>query len=620
LEVAVLNADKLVDKSCMNISLHPLDWLVIALYMTGIFAIAWYAMRRVKDTGGLLLGKRKLGGWMMAAASFAGGTNANHPLSVASATFEKGVSGIWISLTWMLITPFFWLYPPALRRLRIVTMIDIVRMRYGGGMSMLFKLVSLVATPMAMGLGIKSGAIVIEVMTGGAISGVWAQAFIAIPTLIYALMGGVVAAYMTDIVQGLLIIVLSFLLVPFAIHAAGGVAALDAAVDDSLTQLWSQEMGAFGPWWIFWFGVGVTFSAVLSSAGGAAAAKNETVARMQIFGSVTKRFCTVGWGLVGFFGIVLYVAHPAVMASSNNVFPVASMELLPVILRGLMVACIISAVMSSLDASILNYGGVVVNNIYQEHFVPKASSSHYLLMTRIFASGGLLVGWWIASGIDSIVQFTKVVEPVNGLIGITILVALMWRRVTAWGAIAAVAVMIPLFVYTAQTSYPNGMADLPTWLRVVVTQMEAFYNWTGAQVAVFDNNKLDVPYMYPIYLVPGLLTMIVVSLLTRQHNERAVAEFYARLDTPVGEEQRLRDAGFEADQLENLDNERIVGIGSKTGHQRLFLADMLYLPMRLWRKEVTLKDYAVDLWGIAGSVTFVIVFLLALQWLIAWLF
>jgi SSS family solute:Na+ symporter len=557
---------------------------------------------------------------MMMAASFAGGTNANHPLSVASATFEKGISGVWLSLTWMLITPFFWVYPPVIRRLRIVTMVDVVRMRFGQGMSYLLKGISLVAMPMSMGLGIKSGAIVIEVMTGGAIAGPWAEAAIAIPTLVYTLMGGVVAAYMTDVFQGLLILVLSFLLIPFAIHAAGGVGALDAAIDDRLTTLWTSESGAFGPWWIFWFAVGITFSAALSTSKGSAAAKNETAARMKIFGSVLKRFCTVGWGMVGFFGIALFATHPAVMNDTNNIFPVASVELLPVVLRGLMVASVLSAVMSSLDASILGYGGVVVNNIYQEHMVRRASAAHYLLMTRVFAAIGLLCGWWIASGIESIVQFTKYVEPVNGLIGISILVAFLWRRVTGWGAMASVVVMVPLFYITAQTSYPNGLADMTPWLRTVIEAMHAFYLWTGAEVVIFERNKLDVPYMYPLYLLPGLATMILVSLFTRQHNERAVAEFYSRLDTPVGEEQKIRDQGFEADQLEHLDNEQIDGIGSKIGHQRLLLCDLLYLPGKLARGEVRWRDYAMDLWGVVGSVVFVILFLIGMEWVMRWMF
>ena len=89
------------------IDLHWLDWVVVAIYGGVIFGIAFWAMRQIKDAGGLLVGKRNMGKWMMAAASFAGGTNANHPMSTAAAAYKSGMPGIWLSLTWMLITPFF---------------------------------------------------------------------------------------------------------------------------------------------------------------------------------------------------------------------------------------------------------------------------------------------------------------------------------------------------------------------------------------------------------------------------------------------------------------------------------------------------------------------------------
>ena len=218
---------------------------------------------------------------------------------------------------------------------------------------------------------------------------------IALPTLVYSLMGGVIAAYATDIFQGILIIVLSFLLIPFAVNEAGGVAELNVTVSNDFASLLGGVNDDFGFWWIFWFAIACIFSAATSSVGGAAGAKNEFDSRMNLFGLIAKRFCTVGWGLVGVLalGVTGLATHaaldPAQGGSADNVFALASGELLPVVLRGIMVASILAAVMSSLYAGILGYGGVVVNNIYQEHFVKNASSKHYLLMTRV-----LLVSVW----------------------------------------------------------------------------------------------------------------------------------------------------------------------------------------------------------------------------------
>ena len=567
---------------------------------------------------------------MMVAASFAGGTNASHPMGVSAAAFQKGMSGIWLSLTWMLITPFFWLYPPAIRRLRIVTMADVVRMRFGPVMNHMFKVVALMTGPISMGLGIKGASIVLEVMTGGAVSGGWAEAAIAIPTLAYTLLGGVIAAYATDIWQGLLIVVLSFLLIPFAISSAGGMEALDANISDELTSLFSGTGGDFGFWWILWFAIGCTFSAVLSSAGGASAAANEINARMGIFGSVVKRFCTVGWGLVGLFGIALYAGHPlldpAQGGSPDSIFPVASGALLPTGLRGLMVASMLAAVMSSLDAGVLNFAGMFVNNFYQEHFVKNASARHYLLVTRLTAVGGMLFGWWVATGVDDIVEFTTIVEPLNSLTGVAILTALVWRRTTGTGAIASVLVAAPLFLAASKPGFSLPLMEMPLFdllnLRPVADTLAGWYglDLLDPELGLLNGEglltRLPVQIKYPMYLIPTLVTLVVVSLLTRQHNDRAVAEFYCRLDTPVGEEHKIKEAGFEVDQLEHLDHHdpEIKPKHQRTSSpQRLLLPDLLRLPGLLKTGDARLSDYIWDLAGTGVSILFVISFLFAIN-------
>ena len=194
----------------------------------------------------------------------------------------------------MLLTPFFWLYPPAIRRLRIVTLVDIVQMRFGHFMAFLFKVVNVLTEPLVMGLGLKSAAIVIELMTGGMVSNMVGNTFgitdpdsaafrtdfitvgmIALPTRIYSLMGGIIAAYATDVLQGLMIVILSFLLIPFAIYQAGGLEPMNAAIDDEMASLFSGMGDDFGFWWIFWFAIACMFAAANSAAGGAAATKNE---------------------------------------------------------------------------------------------------------------------------------------------------------------------------------------------------------------------------------------------------------------------------------------------------------------------------------------------------------
>ena len=115
--------------------------------------------------------------------------------------------------------------------------------------------------------------------------------------------------------------------------------------------------------------------------------------------------------------------------------------------------------------------------------------------------------------------------------------------------------------------------------------------------------------------------MNLVSLFTKLHNQKAVDEFYCRLETPVGEEQKIRDAGFEVDQLELLNSEvEITEETKQNKERRLLLVDLFQLPRLLKSGEATWADYKIDLIGTAGSIAFVIVFLIGLHYFGLWLF
>jgi Na+/proline symporter len=279
--------------------------------------------------------------------------------------------------------------------------------------------------------------------------------------------------------------------------------------------------------------------------------------------------------------------------------------------------------MSSLDASLLTFSGMAVNNLYQEHLVRKASAKHYLMMARVFAVVAMALGWWIAAGVDDLVDFATIVEPIYSLTGMSILVAIMWRRATATAAICSVLVATPLFIAVNKPEIGIGGTAL-----FQLMQLQPLAEWIAGlyQINLHDPTlalvnaagevvRLPVQVRYPIFIVPSLTVMIVLSLLTKQHNQRAVAEFYCRLDTPVGQEGRIREAGFQVDQLELLDeHEPEIGSTSDT-HERLLLVDLFYLPGMLYRREVRLAQYKWDWIGLFGSIAFVIVFIAGVEWL-----
>jgi len=176
------------------------------------------------------------------------GTHPGAPAGVISKTVSSGASGIWVSWMWMFGTPFYWLIAPIIRRTRYLTMADFFEQRFGRAASTLYVVVAmmgmivflssvlLATTRTVEGMmgkaqvaqvedqgevaGAESGeAVVAQAGVGG--SEAWFYGILLVITvvfIIYSYWGGIVAAVRTDMIQGLMIIALSFLAIPAALR------------------------------------------------------------------------------------------------------------------------------------------------------------------------------------------------------------------------------------------------------------------------------------------------------------------------------------------------------------------------------------------------------------------
>lgn len=601
-----------------------LDWSVVLVYMIAILAVGFWARRRVKDAGGFLLGNRRLGSGLMIASTFAGGVNANQPVSVAANTYINGLSGMWLTLAFIVATPFYWMWPPVLRRLRIVTPVDFYRMRFGRQMEWCKLGILLASAPFIFGVGIKAAAIIVVAVAGPGAAGApaiglnTAIAIIVLPTLVYTLMGGIVAAFAVDMLQSLLIIVLSFLLLPFMIWKVGGAEEAVARVHAANPQAWDLVgVGAGIPLvWLFWFALSALCAAPDVYGTSSGAARDEMASRWAVIGSLGKRICTVGWAVTGVLAIALLGAPAVSGVNPEDVFARCCLDVLPAGLRGVMVAAMLAAVMSSLAGLMLGFGASLVNNLYKNYLKSTASSSHYLVSARLFTALPLVAGWYIAASGIGLVHLVIISEQSSGLLGLTMLAGLVWRRATGRGAIAALGVMAPLFFFGNRPP-----AAWPDWYRLGVDLLLEVYRWIGINPHVDASTVLSakpenlLQVTTPLWIGAGVLVLVVVSLLTRQHDERLVAEFYARAETPLGDEHKLRAAGFQADTLEDMNRQQVEAAPQSTAQSaRLLLLDFLNWPWLVITGKARLRDYWVDFAGVLGSILFIGAFLGLLHW------
>ena len=112
-------------------SLHLFDLLVILSYLGMVIYIGRRAAAAAHTEEGYFLAGRKLGKAYQFFLNFGNATDANGAVSTASLVYQKGASGVWLSLQTLFMNPYFWFMNPWFRRVRLVTVADLFEDRFG---------------------------------------------------------------------------------------------------------------------------------------------------------------------------------------------------------------------------------------------------------------------------------------------------------------------------------------------------------------------------------------------------------------------------------------------------------------------------------------------------------
>ena len=460
-----------------------LDYIVLVGYFLILVGIGIWSSWRIKKQEDYFMGNRSFGKLLQTFAAFGAGTGSSDPVNVGRTTFTSGLSGMWSVMYWLFVTPFYWITGVWYRRMRHLTLGDWFVERYesqalGLGYccfglaffmvygSMLFTAIGKVAAPLVGIDSISWGGqeIPIEYLL---------VPIIGVVVLVYGIAGGLEAAYYTDLIQGLCIIALSVILIPIGLQQLAGA---DGSLFDGFIELHKrlpeEQFTVFGgntsefPWYrilaiVLINLVGIVVQPHFIATGGGSA-KTEMNARFGLVtGNFLKRFCTVGWVLTGLIALALFANNPEVVADPDKTWGVASRELLWPGLTGLMLACLLAALMSSVDAYMVVGSALVVRNVYAPYINPNASEKQYVFMGRL--TGILVVaGAVIISLISMDVYVQLQLTWVFGvLFAAPFWVGMYWRGATliaAWISVAFCAIMF----FLVPMLLPMCITDLNT--------------------------------------------------------------------------------------------------------------------------------------------------------------
>ena len=414
-----------------------------------------YCSIRVKNSSTFFMGERKFGKMMMTFFNFGTGTSTDQAVTTVAKTYTVGAGGIWYQWLWIFSTPFYWLLAPLFRRMRAVTTSDFLRVRYGQSVAILFAITGMLQLSVLIGVVLMASSAMIEPVTGGAINADVAIFGMTALFVIYGVAGGLRAAVITDFIQGILTIVLSFLILPFALKAVGGIAGLRETINDpAFFELVSdspraQQLGIF---YVTVISVNaligwVTAPHVMQMCG---AGKTEHEARVGlVVGMLLKRACTIAWVLTGMVGIGMYLGTDI---HQNDVWGSMARQFLPQIspgLIGLFIASVLAAVMSSCDCFMVAAAALFVQNIYKPLIRPDETARHYLLMGRIASFVIVLGGIVIAFELEYVVAGLELLWSVQAMMGISIWASFFWRRATAAAAWASTISGFVIWFFTS---------------------------------------------------------------------------------------------------------------------------------------------------------------------------
>ena len=443
-----------------------IDFAVIGLYFILIFAIAAYVTKKERASSsaqGYFLGGRDLGWFAIGASLFASNIGSEHLIGLsgsgARGAFPEAQFEILASLILLLLG---WVFVPFYLKSGVFTMPEFLERRYNKGARVYLSVVSIISYVLTkISFTIFAGALVFEVLLGIPF---WTGALITVlATGLYTALGGLKAVIYTDMVQAVIFILGGLLATYFGLQAIGGWSNVTLAIQenapdaDTFMSLWRNKeypwtgvlLGApiLGIW--YWCTDQFIVQRVLS-------AKDISTARKgTIFGSFLKLlplFIFIFPGIIAYaLSVTTYpdlftVTNPItgeVRTTTDAALPALILRVLPVGVRGLVVAGFLAALMSSLS-SVFNSTSTLFTFDFYKRWRPNATEKQLVLVGRLATVVLVIVGLaWIpfmrqlteGGGIYRYLQ--SVQAYVSPPIAAAFLLGIFYKKINSKGALAA---------------------------------------------------------------------------------------------------------------------------------------------------------------------------------------
>src|SRR5881392_1095151 len=362
------------------------DIVVIGLYFVVLAAIAWWAAKREKNVSAdFFLASRDVGWLAVGASLFASNIGSEHLVGLAGTGAASGLAvGHFEWLASFILLLLGWLFVPFYLRSGVYTMPEFLERRYNPAARAYFTWVSIVGYVLTkISVTLFAGGIVMRAVTG---FDFWTSAAILIViTGLYTIFGGLRAVIYTEVLQAVVLILGSVTLMFIGLHAVGGFSGLRAAVPPDFFSMWKPSNHKDFPW------TGVVFGAPILGiwywctdqhiVQRVLAAKNiQDARRGTIFAGYLKILPVFIFVLPGIIAAALY--QDVRSGQADSAYPILVTRLLPIGFKGLVLAGMLAALMSSLASAFNSCSTLLTWDVYRK-MRPDASEARLVFVGRV---------------------------------------------------------------------------------------------------------------------------------------------------------------------------------------------------------------------------------------------
>lgn len=446
-----------------------LDWFVLIGFLLLVSGVGlWFTKRASGSAEDFFVGGRSLPWWLAGTSVLATSFASDTPLHQTAMIRDQGLSGAWFYWNGILghaIVAFF--FARLWRRSGVVTDNEFIELRYAGrtaavlrgGMALYKTLLLEILTIAWVTLGMVK---VIKVIMGlpefvdlPVVGPMRAEllvvALLLILTVVYGAASGIWGVVTTDVIEFAVATLGAVILAYVALDKAGGMSALQETLRaDPKTTNAFDFVPSFDSDRVTFLTLGVWVGVQWWSDPGT----DGSGQRAQRYLSCRDERHAIGaglWGLAVQWLIRSWPWYLAALASlalypdikdGESVYPLMIAELLPVGLKGLMVASFISAFVSTMDSHYNLTASYMVNDVYRRFVVRDKAAKHYVTASRIATFGIALIAGSLALILPSVLDAFRLKMELMAGLGLVYVLRWFWWRINAKTELVALVVCV----------------------------------------------------------------------------------------------------------------------------------------------------------------------------------